>query len=185
MLALRPLRAKSRDASGVTEVKLAAAVLLACCASVAHAQVPHIVGTWTLNTVESKLPPGPLPQTHVRRYSLDDDGTLIGVAVVVDARGVPHFLQFAAKPDGRDYPELDERSAADYLKDGTKPPRTYAETPIDSHTVEWVDKAEGRVIARGRKWVTEDGKQLRFTAESLGSSGEKREFLYVFDRTGP
>lgn len=166
-------------------MKLIPAVLLTCCALSAQAQVPHIVGTWTLNAAESTLPPGPLPQTHVRRYSLADDGTLIGVAVVVDARGVPHFLQFAAKPDGRDYPELDERSAAEYLKDGTKPPRTYAETPIDSHTVEWVDKAEGKVIAHGRKWVTEDGKQLRFTSEGTDRRGEKLELLYVFDRTGP
>ena len=165
-------------------MKLAAALLLACCACQAHAQVPHIVGTWTFNAAESKLPPGPSPQTHVRRYSLDDDGTLIGVAVIVDARGVPHFLQFAAKPDGRDYPEFDDRSAANYLKDGAKPPRTYAETPIDSRTVEWVDKADGRVIAHGRKWVTEDGQQLRFTSEVTTASGEKLELLYVFDRTG-
>jgi len=164
---------------------IALCLLFACiCATAAKAQVPHIVGTWQLNVEASRLP-GPPPQVEVRSYRLDPDGVLIGVAVFVDALGSPGFLQFAAKPDGRDYPELDAGTAVRYLIDGSAPPRTYAETVVDSHTVDWVDKAEGRVIAQGRKWVSEDGNTLRFTVVATPQTGEKREFLYVFDRTGP
>ena len=158
-----------------------ASAALGLCSATAHAQVPYIVGTWKLDVAASKLP-GPAPQTHVRRYSLADDGTLIGLAVVVDARGRPNFLQFAAKDDGRDYAEFDSGSLARFQIDGTKGPRTYAETAIDSHTVAWVDKSDGRVIASGRKWVSEDGMTLSFTSESKNERGEAVSYLYVFSR---
>jgi hypothetical protein len=165
-------------------VRIALALLLTCCSIPAHAQLPHVIGNWKLNAAASRLP-GPAPQTHVRRYSLAADGTLIGVAVVVDAQGNPGFLQFAAKPDGKDYPEFDARTAAQYLMDGSAPTATYAETPIDSHTVEWVDKHEGRVTARGRKWVSADGRTLSFTALVKNERNEEVEFLFVFDRIDP
>ena len=165
-------------------IRIATALLL-CLALVAEAQVPYVVGTWAFNAAASKPPPGPLPQTHVRRYTLMPDGTLVGTAVIVDARGMPFFLQFAAKPDGRDYPEFDSNTSAQYLKDGSPPPRTYSETPIDARTVEWVDKSKGTVIAKGRKWVSADGKRLSFTQQATDEQGEKVEYLFVFDRTGP
>ena len=70
-----------------------------CWAAAVQAQEPHILGTWKLNVEASRLP-GPPPQVHVRRYSLAPDGTLVGLAVVVEANGRPNFLQFAAKTDG-------------------------------------------------------------------------------------
>lgn len=147
-----------------------------------QAQAPFIVGTWKLNVAASRLPPGPPPQVHVRRYSLAPDGSLVGLAVVVDAAGNPYFLQFAAKADGKDYAEFDSRSLAALQIDGSKPKATYAETPIDSHTVEWVDKFDGRVTAHGRKWVSGDGKTLSFTADATNDGGQTQSFLFVFDR---
>lgn len=160
----------------------ALALLVACFSLPARAQVPHIIGNWKLNVAASRLP-GPAPQVHIRRYSLAADGTtLIGLAVTVDALGNPNFLQFAAKPDGKDYPEIDARTAAQYLMDGSAPPATYAETPIDSHTVEWVDKYQGVVTASGRKWVSEDGRSLTFSVVVASERNEQRDFLFVFDR---
>ena len=146
-----------------------------------EAQVPHILGNWRLNVAESRLP-GPPPQTDVRRYSTGPDGTLVGLAVVVDADGAPSFLQFAAKPDGKDYPELDASSAARYLVDGSPPLATYAETPVDSHTVQWTDKYDGRVTISGRKSVSADGQKLRITAVARNERNEEVEFLWVYDR---
>ncbi len=147
----------------------------------AHAQVPHIIGNWQLNAAASRLP-GPTPQTHVRRYSVGPDGTLIGLAVIVDADGTPSFLQFAAKPDGKDYPEFDASSAAKYLMDGSPPPATYAETPVDSHTVDWTDKYDGRVTFSGRKSVSADGQTMTISAVVKNERNEDVEFLFVFDR---
>jgi hypothetical protein len=147
----------------------------------AHAQVPHIVGNWKLNVGASRVP-GPAPLTHVRRYSVGPDGTVVGLAVVVAADGTPSFLQFAAKPDGKDYPEFDSDSAAKYLMDGSPPPATYAETPVDSRTVDWTDKYNGMVTFSGRKSVSADGQTMTITATVKNERNEDVEFLFVFDR---
>jgi len=165
-------------------MKLAASVTvfwLALGASMAHAQAPHIVGVWKLNVAASHLPGAP-PQMHVRSYQLAADGTLIGLAVVVNAQGRPNFLQFAAKPDGKDYAEYDSLSLAQLQIDGTKPTTTYSETPVDARTVEWADKRDGRVVSHGRKWVSENDKTLTFTALAKNAQNEDVEFRFVFDR---
>jgi hypothetical protein len=102
--------------------------------------------------------------------------------VVVDAEGTPSFLQFAAKPDGKDYPEFDSDSAAKYLLDGSPPRASYAETAIDSHTVEWTDKYDGRVTFSGRKSVSVDGRTLTIDAVIKNERNEEIQFLFVFDR---
>ena len=147
----------------------------------AEAQVPYILGTWKLNPTASHLP-GPAPQVHVRRYSLADDGTLIGLAVFVDAHGNPGFLQFAAKSDGKDYSEFNSRFLAAWQIDGAKTPLEYSEEPIDSHTVRWFDKYDGKVVGSGKKWVSEDGKTLSFTSNGKNDKGEDVVYLFVFDR---
>ncbi len=150
-----------------------------------QAQVPAVLGTWKLNVAASRFPE-PAPQSEVRNYRLTDGGVLVGVAVNIDAQGHPNFLQFAAKPDGKDYPEFDTRSAAEYLARGKAPLRTYAEIPTtDPLKVHWVDKASGKTISSGDKWVSKDGKQLSFTVDVTDPKGYKHQFLYVFDRTGP
>jgi hypothetical protein len=148
-----------------------------------QAQEPHILGTWKLNVEASRLP-GPPPQVHVRRYSLAPDGTLVGLAVVVDANGRPNFLQFAAKTDGKEYGEFDSGALAALQIAGTQPRGTYSETLVDSHTVDWVDKYDSKVTAKGRKWVSPDGSTLSFTAEVTTPDGQPLSFLFVFDRTG-
>lgn len=155
-----------------------AALAIASLSAPAPAQVPYIEGTWRLNVAASHLA-GPPPQSHVRSYRMGPDGVLVGLAVVVTPNGAPNVLMFAAKPDGRDHPEFDTQTAARYLADGSAPPRTYAESPTqDDHRVRWVDKAGGRILASGEKWVSPDGKTMSFTVDGT-------EELDVFDRTGP
>jgi len=153
--------------------------------SASRPQVPAVIGTWKLNVEASRFPE-PAPQIHVRSYRLADDGRLIGLAVIVDSQGRPYFLQFAAKPDGRDYPEFSAEGAANYLSNGAAPSRTYAETPTsDPRKVKWVDKREGKIIGSGEKWVSADGKRLSFTVDMRNEQGKSGQYLYVFDRTGP
>jgi hypothetical protein len=161
------------------------ALLFACASGASHAQVPGVIGTWKLNVEASKFP-GPPQQTHVRSYRLADDGKLIGIAVTVDAQGRPNFLQFAAKLDGKDYPEFSADSAAKYLSDGTTPPRTYAESPTsDPLKIKWVDKMGGKLLFSGERWVSADGKKMAFTVDTKDQQGKDVQYLYVFDRTGP
>ena len=163
-------------------MKTAALLVLFLVSAVgAEAQVPHILGTWTLNVAASRLP-GPPPRTHVRKYSLGPDGTLVGLAVIVDANGNPDFLTFAARSDGKDYPEFNSQFLARWVVQGTKTSREYTETPVDERTVDWADKFDGRVVASGQKWISPDGRTLSFTADSKDAQGQAVTFLYVFDR---
>jgi hypothetical protein len=167
-----------------TTTSIITGLFFICGAWASHAQVPAILGTWKFNAAASKFP-GPAPQDEIRSYRLTDGGVLIGVAVNIDAQGRPNFLQFAAKPDGKDYPEFDTQSAAKYLADGTVPVRTYAEIRTsDPRKVHWIDKAGGKIISSGDKWVSKDGKQLSFTVDATDAQGKQIQFLYVFDRTG-
>src|SRR5690242_8225489 len=80
-----------------------------------HAQsVPKIVGTWTLNTEKSSLPPLQTGWFEIRQYSQRPDGYLLGVLYTANARGY-HYLQFTAKSDGREYPEYTEDLLADLI----------------------------------------------------------------------
>jgi hypothetical protein len=169
-------------------MKIAACIVSALCiagnSSASHAQIPGVIGTWKLNVEASRFPE-PAPQMEVRSYRLSDNGVLIGLAVIVDSQGRPYFLQFAAKPDGKDYPEFSAASAANYLSNGTAPPQTYAEIPTsDPNKVKWVDKREGKIVGTGEKWVSADGKRLSFTVDLPNRQGKAVQYLYVYDRTG-
>jgi hypothetical protein len=150
---------------------------LAC----ANAQVPHIVGIWKLNVQASAFLGAP-PQSEVRRYSVTDDGYLVGLAVIVDAEGNPQFLQFAAKSDGKDYPEYSSNALAAFQASGTPTPLAYSEKPVDAHTIEWFDKYEGQVYASGTRQVSEDGRTLTILGEISNSQGETRRLRLVYDK---
>lgn len=163
---------------------IAAALAAAAFATAAQAQMPYIQGTWELN-FEASDAPDPAPQTHVRSYRMRDDGYLVGVAVIVEANGNPRFLQFAAKDDGVGYPEFETQTAAQYLVDGSHPPRTYSETPTDDpYRVAWIDRIGDEVLFSGERWVSEDGQTMSFTVNGTDQNGQAWQQTYVFDRTG-
>jgi hypothetical protein len=161
-------------------VTVAASTFFGLVASV-QAQVPHIVGTWRLNIEASEFfrPP---PQSELRRYSVTEDGYLVGLAVIVDAEGNPEFLQFAAKTDGQDYPEYSSNALAAFQIAGTPTPLAYSEKPLDAHTIEWFDKYEGEVYASGTRQVSEDGRTLTIVGEIRGPQGEARRLRFVYDK---
>ena len=167
-----------------TVLKIVALLAVATCGTAAHAQTPYILGTWKFNAEASQFS-GPRPQTHIRSYRLREDGVLIGVALSVGSDGTPQFLQFAAKPDGKDYPEFETQTAAQYLVDRTPPPRTYSESPTaDDHRIKWVDKMGGHILVSGERWVSKDGKTMSFTVNSPDKDGKAIQQLFVFDRAG-
>lgn len=162
----------------------AAGVFLAGQSILCLAQVPAILGTWKLNIAASRVA-GPAPQLQVRSYRLGDDGMLTGVAVTIDDQGRPNFLQFVARVDGRDYAEFSTDSAANYLRDGTHPPRTYSEISTDDpQKVKWLDKLDGKLLFSGERWVSSDGRTMSFTLDMKDQQGKDVQYLYVFDRTG-
>lgn len=146
---------------------------------IAHAQAPHIDGSWALDAQASEYP-GAMPRSQVRTYYPADDGYVIGIAITVDADGNASFLQYAAKTDGRDYPEYGVGSLAELQMSGRRTSSTYAETQLDEYTVEWVDKNEGQPYLMGTKNVSEDGQTL--TIEVREPDKPDSAFTLVYTR---
>jgi hypothetical protein len=49
--------------------------------------------------------------------------------------------------------------------------------------VHWIDKADGKILPSGLKWVSEDGKTLSFTVDTKDGQGKDVQYLYAFDHT--
>jgi hypothetical protein len=135
---------------------------------------PLIAGTWKLNGEKSgmQVPPD---YTEIRQYTMRPDGFLVGLLITGRTHGPYNYLQFAARSDGKEYPEYSDRIVADLVAAGTPTPRTYSETIDDEYTTDWTDKVNGRVTGHGKKIVSKDGKTLTITVD--GSSQVR-----VYDR---
>ena len=136
---------------------------------------PLIVGRWKLNAEKSnlRLPPDYL---EIRQYDLRPDGFLVGLLITANARGY-HYLEFAAKSDGKDYPEYSDQLMADMIATGKQTPRTYSEKVIDDYVTTWTDKEAGNVIFQGKKTISKNGETLTITVDGRPSSQAR-----VYDR---
>jgi hypothetical protein len=139
------------------------------------------VGTWHLNLEQSKFPGG-RPQIEVRRYWVRDDGFLVGLAISIDAQGNPNFVQFAAKDDGRDYPEYNAPTLAELQAAGTTTPIMYAQRNIDRYTAEVTLKRDGRITTSGTRTISEDGRTMTIVLSTTNPAGETVTTVRVFDR---
>lgn len=139
------------------------------------------IGTWKLNLEESRFP-GPKPQMEVRRYWLREDGFLVGLAISVDAQGNPAFVQFAAKPDGRDYPEYTAPTLADLQATGRHTPIMYAQKNVDAHVAEVTLRREGQVTTTGSRVVSKDGRTMTITLSTKNPQDQLVTTVRVFDR---
>jgi hypothetical protein len=140
-----------------------------------------IIGNWIINYEGSAVTQAERP-VDVRQYRLRDDGFIVGVAIWVDGAGNPGFLQFTAKSDGIFYPEDDSSTLAEFQALGKRTGRTYAETIIDSNTIEWIDKNLEVVTASGTKIFTNNGKRMTLLVNYENQEGEMASYQLVYDR---
>ena len=106
----------------------------------------------------------------------------MGLAVIVDARGNPDFIQFAARPDGKDYGEFTSQFLARWQVQGTKTPREYTETPVDERTVVWADKFDGKCGRERTKVGLAGWPHAVVHGRQQKRPGPARHVPYVFDR---
>lgn len=149
---------------------------------VAHAQGQRVVGVWELDVKASNLPPGFPAVSETRIYTRRDDGYLVVLAVRVDQRGNPDFIQIAAKSDGKDYPQYQSGPLAEFQIKGTSTPFTYSETIVDENTVEAIAKWNGRVTNRGTRQISDDGNRMVMNLKAVMPDGRETPFVLVFNR---
>ena len=99
------------------------------------------------------------------------------------ANGHPDFIQIVSKSDGKDYPQYQSGPLAEFQVNSTQTPYTYAETIVDDSSVSIVGKFGGRVINKGVRSISADGKTMTIKVVNIAPNGqEQTPFTLVFKR---
>jgi hypothetical protein len=127
------------------------------------------LGTWKLNELKSKIPPGVTKNITVVYETVGDsikvttDGT--------DKDGQPLHTEWTGRFDGKDYP---------LTGDPTADSRSY--TKIDAHRTAIANKKNGTVVITGRIVISADGRSRTLNLTGTASTGKKISSISVFDK---
>jgi len=127
------------------------------------------IGTWKLNEAKSKLTPDAGKNTTVVYEAAGDQ-----VKVVIDGTdkdGKPTHNEWTGKFDGKDYA---------VTGDPKSDMRSYKQ--IDSHTMQFVIKKDGKTTVTGRITVAADGKSRTVTANGTDAHGKKAHEKAAYDK---
>jgi len=127
------------------------------------------IGTWKLNEAKSKLTPDAGKNTIVVYEAAGDQ-----VKVVIDGTdkdGKPTHNEWTGKFDGKDYA---------VTGDPKSDMRSYKQ--IDSHTMQFVIKKDGKTTVTGRITVAADGKSRTVTANGTDAHGKKAHEKAAYDK---
>jgi len=151
-----------------------ALVLLAVATSgVALAQSNPFVGTWKLNTANSKFGLGPAPQNLTQTYEAQGDGVKVSTEGTA-ADGSSIGWSYTANYDG-----TDNRITGTGVPDGAD---TIAIKRINEHATSAALKKGGAVVRTARTVVSKDGKVLTLTAKGKNDQGLPRSNILLFDK---
>ena len=129
------------------------------------------VGTWKLNLAKSKYSPGPPPKNLTITYAANGDG-IKSTTEGVNSEGKPVATTYAATYDGKDTPVTGTGAPYD----------TIALKRIDSNTVELTTKKDGKVVSKGKRVVSKDGKVMTMTSKGTNAKGEPTNNVAVYDK---
>ena len=127
------------------------------------------IGTWKLNEAKSKLTPDAGKNTSVVYEAAGDQ-----VKVVIDGTdkdGKPTHNEWTGKFDGKDYA---------VTGDPKSDMRSYKQ--IDSNTMQFVIKKDGKTTVTGRITVAADGKSRTVTANGTDAHGKKAHEKAAYDK---
>jgi hypothetical protein len=127
------------------------------------------IGTWKLNELQSKIPPGVVKNTTVVYESV---GNTIKVTTDgIDKDGQPIHTEWTGKFDGKDYP-LTGDPAAD----------TRSYTKVNDHRLALTNKKNGKVTIRGHIVLSADGKSRTLTLIGADAAGKDVTSTAVYDK---
>jgi hypothetical protein len=152
-----------------------------------QAQAPPrnaFIGMWKLNLQKSRLQGSP-PRDYAsfRKYEDHGGGWMFHTLIFSYANGAG-FVFAAARYDGKEYPSYASSSELGaYLATGAKSTRTVTFKLVDSHTLEFADRENGRVSNTGVSTVSNDGKVLTETDRIFDKQGkETSPGVAVYDK---
>jgi hypothetical protein len=130
-----------------------------------------LVGTWKLNLAKSKYSPGPPPKNLTVTYEATENG-IKATTEGVNAEGKHVATTYTATYDGKDTPVTGTGAPYD----------TIALKRIDANTVESTTKKDGKVVGKGKRVVSKDGKVLTVTTKGTNAKGEPTNNIAVYDK---
>lgn len=147
-----------------------ALTLALCLAGVAvcYASNPNM-GTWKLNEAKSMYSPGATKNTTVvyapagNQVKVTTDGTT--------GDGKPVQTEWTGMFDGKDYPLTGDPSA-----------NTRSYKKINDHTLELINKKDGKVTTVGHVVVSADGMSRTVTIHGMTADGKKITYTAVYDK---
>ena len=144
--------------------------MVSAMAAVTPAKVDPWIGMWDLNPAKSRLRPDVTPRSDTRIFITTHDGER-ATWHEVDQKGKAGHTAATYRLDGKDYAVT-----------GGDVPETTAFTRVDSHTLAFVGKENGKVVRTGTRAVSKDGKLLTVTVKGTDAAGKPPEDVWVLDR---
>jgi hypothetical protein len=156
---------------------ITAAVLASLCVlsgtSAAQSKDDPSVGSWKLNVAKSKFTPGPPIKGDTRSYEVAD-GWIIVTTETTQPDGNRTGVRFAAKFDGKPYPQIGRFAPTVALI-------TYE--PVDRRTLKYtVRDTAGKVTSTNSRTVSADGKTMTIEQHSTDASGRAVVNVELFER---
>jgi hypothetical protein len=153
-----------------TRLFVSAVVFLAFAVVAGTAEDPF-VGTWKLNVAKSKVTePSQVLKSCLVKMEAQDNGIKFS-AIVLFSNGTRSQNEFRAKYDGKDYPVLKDPEVD-----------TVALTKIDSNTLDYLWKKDGKEEGRWRAVISPNGKAWIVTAQGKNPKGKNYTAVYVSDK---
>jgi hypothetical protein len=131
------------------------------------------IGSWTLNVAKSKFTPGPPIKADTRSYEVVD-GWLIVTTETTQASGEKTGVRFAAKFDGKDYPQIGRFAPTVSL---------ISYQPVDKRTLKYTVKdTAGTVTSTNTRTVSADGKTMTIEQKTMDANGRPALNVELFER---
>ena len=149
------------------------------------AQVPQVLGVWDLNVRASNIPAGFFPggvKFETRSYSQRDDGYLLVLVIRELGNERIDFIQVTAKSDGKEYPQYQSGSLAELQISGATTNFTYSEKMTSANTAEVIGKLDGRVVNRGTRRISDDGKTMTLNVANILPDSREISIVLVFNK---
>jgi hypothetical protein len=132
------------------------------------------LGTWNLNVAKSTFTPGPPITGDTRSYEVNDAGWLIVTTETIQADGTRTGVRFAAKFDGKAYPQIGRFAPTVTLL-------TYE--PVDKRTLKYTQRdSSGKVVSTNTRTVSADGKTMVIEQRTTNASGQPVVNVELFER---
>jgi hypothetical protein len=132
------------------------------------------IGTWKLNVAKSTFTPGPPIQGDTRSYEVNEAGWLFVTTETIQPDGMRTGVRFAAKFDGKAYPQIGRFAPTVTLI-------TYE--PVDRRTLKYTQRdTSGTIVSTNTRTVSADGKTMFIEQRTTNASGQPVVNIELFER---